>query len=71
MKKVILIVTVLAMLVSLCACASGGSETGSKKDTYATIFLTMEQAKHSKWVRSQQWLERINMHTIINMQVTR
>ena len=61
MKKVILIVTVLAMLVSLCACASGGSETGSKKDTYAKIFFndgtseTFEVGEIPAMVRENQY----------------
>lgn len=46
MKKVILIVTVLAMLVSLCACGSGGSETKSsfKMTTDYAAEQTVEKA---------------------------
>ena len=61
MKKVIFIVTVLAMLVSLCACNSGVSETGSKKDTYATVFFsdgtseTFEVGEIPAMVRENQY----------------
>ena len=54
MKKVILIVTVLAMLVSLCACGSDGTETkGSfKMTTDFAAEQTVEQALN-KWMSTK------------------
>ena len=54
MKKVILIVTVLAMLVSLCACGSGGTETKSsfKMTTDFAAEQTVEQALN-EWMSTK------------------
>ena len=54
MKKVILIVTVLAMLVSLCACSSGGTETKSsfKMTTDFAAEKTVEQALN-EWMSTK------------------
>ena len=54
MKQVIFIVTVLAMLVSLCACGSGGTETkGSFKMT--TDFAAEQTVKQalSEWMSTK------------------
>lgn len=61
MKKVLVVFFIVLLCFGLCACGSGGSETGSKKDTYATVFFndgtseTFEVGEIPTMIRENQY----------------